>query len=178
MSHREIKSKYGVPISTLSYWKNKYDTSNINTKAKFDNLILEITKDDWYDIRSDGSIWTCIPPSGPRGSKKYPWRKINRFNYQNYEVIKYKNCDLKVHRIIYQKFIGDLDPTLEINHIDGNKTNNIQSNLELISKKDNISHAINNGSIKTILNENIVKQIKTMYSNNIRIFNLVEQLNL
>ena len=132
LSYNEIQQKYGVPKSTLSYWKNKYDTSNIDTKAKFDNLILEIIKDDWYDIRSDGTIWTCVPPSGPRGEYQYPWRKINRI-HNGYEVIRYKNCYLKVHRIIYQKFIGDLDPTLVINHIDCNRSNNDITNLNSLN---------------------------------------------
>lgn len=48
---------------------------------------------------------------------------------------------LFVHRVVYQKFIGDLNPSLDINHIDGNRTNNHRANLEQISRSENLKHS-------------------------------------
>lgn len=49
-----------------------------------------------------------------------------------------------VHRLVATHFI-DGDTDLQVNHIDGNKKNNHYSNLEYLSCKDNINHAIKLG---------------------------------
>lgn len=123
-------------------------------KAVNDDLIDLLVKDKWYDIRSDGTIWTCRPPSGPKGTKKYPWRRVDRLrknkdgSIDGRYIITYTSDHdpdnrgfLQVSRVIYRNFNGPLDPELEINHIDGNWKNNIPSNLELITKHENHEHA-------------------------------------
>lgn len=50
-----------------------------------------------------------------------------------------------VHSLVASAFHFKNDPTLEVNHIDGNKLNNCPSNLEWVSRKDNILHAIRIG---------------------------------
>jgi hypothetical protein len=54
-----------------------------------------------------------------------------------------------IHRLVYEKFVGKIKKPLEINHKDGNKANNHISNLELVTHRDNIIHAVNIGSIKS-----------------------------
>jgi hypothetical protein len=49
---------------------------------------------------------------------------------------------LKLHRIIYQTFIGELDNTKQINHIDYNRENNRLENLEQISCTENNRHRV------------------------------------
>jgi len=55
-----------------------------------------------------------------------------------------RNYSASVHRIVAHHFI-DGDKDLQVNHIDGNKLNNNSTNLEYISCKDNIEHAIKLG---------------------------------
>jgi len=45
------------------------------------------------------------------------------------------------HTLVARYFIGPLPKGLEINHKDGDKTNNNVSNLEYISHQENITHA-------------------------------------
>lgn len=52
-----------------------------------------------------------------------------------------------VHRLVASAFIGDCT-NLEINHIDGNKKNNIFSNLEICDKSYNTKHAYRLGLMK------------------------------
>lgn len=46
-----------------------------------------------------------------------------------------------VHRLVAESFIDIGDSTLEVNHIDGNKSNNCVDNLEWVSHKYNIQHS-------------------------------------
>lgn len=47
-----------------------------------------------------------------------------------------------VHRIVYMHHHGDIPEGLQINHIDGVKLNNTIGNLELVTPRENILHAI------------------------------------
>lgn len=50
-----------------------------------------------------------------------------------------------IHRLIAEYFIDNTKLHLEVNHIDCNKKNNHVSNLEWVTPKENMRHAINNG---------------------------------
>jgi hypothetical protein len=53
-----------------------------------------------------------------------------------------------VHRIIATTFIENDDPSLIVNHIDGNKLNNNINNLEWVTFKENTKHALENNLVK------------------------------
>lgn len=50
-----------------------------------------------------------------------------------------------VHRIVYETFVGDIPEGLQINHLDGNKSNNHLSNLEVCTASENVKHAFATG---------------------------------
>lgn len=51
---------------------------------------------------------------------------------------------LKVHRLVYQAFVGPLDPNLQVNHENGRKNDNRVKNLVQMTPKQNTQHAIQN----------------------------------
>ena len=68
-----------------------------------------------------------------------------------YQVNLYKDKvqrTLYVHRIVAETFISNPNMYPEVNHIDGNKLNNKVNNLEWVTAKQNMGHAVKNGLFK------------------------------
>lgn len=52
-----------------------------------------------------------------------------------------------VHRLVAAAFIGAIPRTAEVNHKDGDKANNSAGNLEIVTRQENIDHAVRIGLI-------------------------------
>jgi transcriptional regulator with XRE-family HTH domain len=182
-SYKQIADKFGTSKSMTHYWCNNINYSS-NSKAQLDHLIENIIVDPLYDIREDGTIWTLKDKTGKLVTNT--WRQCDKKRDQNYKAVKYSGKNLRVHRIVYRKFKGKLDPNLEINHIDGNKHNNTPENLELLTSQENIQHSVDNKlhcfgeKVGTsVLTEDIVKTIRQLfYHHNLSKSEIQKKLNL
>jgi hypothetical protein len=70
--------------------------------------------------------------------------KSNGYKEVNLYVGGNKNKMTYVHRAVYSAFNGCISEGFQINHIDGDKSNNKLSNLELVSASENMRHAFHN----------------------------------
>jgi hypothetical protein len=67
--------------------------------------------------------------------------KIPGLTTTGYPQISAKGKTWLVHRLVWEAFNGEIPSGMQINHIDGVKTNNALSNLEIVTPKQNIQHA-------------------------------------
>lgn len=52
-----------------------------------------------------------------------------------------KGKSMYVHRLVIESFIGEIPRGLQVNHIDGNKSNNRLDNLEIVTNRENSIHS-------------------------------------
>jgi hypothetical protein len=52
-----------------------------------------------------------------------------------------KQRNIYAHRIVAFKIFGPIGELMQVNHIDGDKTNNSPSNLELMTPRQNLKHS-------------------------------------
>lgn len=63
-----------------------------------------------------------------------------------------------IHQLVARHYIDSPNNKTQVNHIDGNKENNIYTNLEWVTPKENISHAHKIGLRN---NEGLLKSVKS-----------------
>lgn len=173
LSFEASRTRVQIPPPPLSLFKRKKGTMSLYS-TNHQHLYDQILADPDYDIRIDGTVWARRPLSGvPTHGKVYPFRRFDRKIKNGYWVISYFGKFIKVHKLVYRKFIGPLDPNLTINHKDGIKDNNAPDNLEQISHFANCQHALNNGLFcvgsnmpGSKLNEDQARLIKLLHIRN------------
>ena len=79
-----------------------------------------------------------------------------------YHMYSINGKQIRAHRLVAEKFIPNPNNYTIVNHIDGNKLNNIYTNLEWCTSQQNSQHAVTNG-----FNKNIKKVINYDTNNNI-----------
>ena len=107
-----------------------------------------------YEISNLGNVRKKIKPC------------LNKEGYESVGLISDsgKRKDLKVHRIVANLFIEKKDHNRNlVNHKDGIKNNNIVSNLEWCTAKENTRHAIENGMFNTKFHDFTLEEKQEMH---------------
>jgi hypothetical protein len=109
-----------------------------------------------YEITKEGKVYSL-----KHNKRNEIFGYIDKYGYRR--VIIYENGKRKkhlVHRLVVEKYISNPNQLPQVNHKDGNKLNNNVENLEWVTAKENIQHAIKLG-LRTAGNEKITeKQVK------------------
>lgn len=121
-----------------------------------------------YVVYEDGRIWSQF---------KNDWSSTTKrkdgyvgFSYRN---ISGKRCCKTLHRVVYETLNGPIPRGLEINHKDGDKTNNSLINLEAVTSSQNKKHAfamglrrilVGSDIARTKLSESDVREIRRLFA--------------
>jgi hypothetical protein len=120
-----------------------------------ETLFKEIERFPGYLAYSDGRIF----------SKKFGKFLKGSFDKQGYHRVHiyvggYKNKTIKTHRLIAETFLPKQDSKMDVNHINGIKSDNRIENLEWCTRSQNILHAFRTG-LKKIPDSQKVRFKKT-----------------
>lgn len=105
---------------------------------------------DEFEAAADGRVRRVKFKGCPyRGRVLKP--SLDRNGYPKVAVhVAGKRKWIPVHRLIAVTFLGPRPPGLQIDHIDGDKTNNAASNLEYVTGSENMRRAFRLGLVKPI----------------------------
>jgi hypothetical protein len=139
-------------------------------------------RDTEYYVTEDGRVYSkkyhpiknrnCEIKEIKLGLDRYGYLRVNIYTNK-----KFKTC--RVHRLVAEVYLPNLNNLPEVNHHDGIKTNNNVSNLYWCTSSENTKHAFENGLQKPMkgekhpnskLTEEQVKWIKENYIRNHREF--------
>lgn len=104
----------------------------------------------WKDIKGYEGKYQISNLGRVRNNKSIIKPQKDNIGYM--KVILYKNKTRKtkkIHRLVAEAFLDNINNKPEVNHINGNKEDNKVSNLEWINHKNNCIHAVKKGLIKT-----------------------------
>lgn len=111
--------------------------------------------EDRYEVSNFGrvlSLTRIIERSDGRKSKLEGRLRNLGLNSDGYPAVKlYKNSkakNVKVHRLVAQCFVDNPKNKKIVNHLDGDKTNNLATNLEWVTSSENAQHAYDTGLFK------------------------------
>ena len=102
-----------------------------------------------YEIAQDGTVRRRMPGKGTHvGRILKPWP--GRHGYPQVGISRmvggvHLTRSRSVHRLVMAAWVGSCPEGMECHHIDGDKTNPHLSNLEYVTHKDNIRHAVADG---------------------------------
>lgn len=103
------------------------------------------TQEEWRDVPEYEGLYRVSNLGRVFRVDKGYFVTLQAFKTGYIFVALYKHSKRKlfrIHRLLMAVFVGTPPPRHEVNHLDGDKTNNQLSNLEYVTRSQNIRHAI------------------------------------
>ena len=102
--------------------------------------------DSWYDIPGyDGKYQVNTKGQVKSNTKKSKGKLLSISETNNYHRVKLNNKSVSLHRIVALTFLPNPKNLPQVNHIDGDKSNNTLKNLEWVCHSENQKHAYETG---------------------------------
>ena len=114
-------------------------------KIKNDQKLHLLAKSGFFQVNPEGRIETNRRWNGHR-DVEVPWYVCDRLDGKGYRYVSWHMVRVKAHRLAYLLHHPNEDITgLEINHLDGVRTNNLPENLEKCDTSRQSKHAYDTG---------------------------------
>lgn len=138
-------------------YEGLYEISNCGRVKGIDRKTRVIRKGHSQEMRVPEKIFT-----GYKGKTHYCQVALYKDGIKKH---------MQVHRLVAEAFIPNPDNKRQVNHIDGNKQNNIVTNLEWVTPSENILHSFKTGlnpcsgekNFQAKLTKEQVTEIKRVY---------------
>jgi hypothetical protein len=100
-------------------------------------------------VDSEGHVWSLVDRSAKTMMLRAVPRRAERRAKTGYSIVHFwldgRQYLVTAHRLVWTVLNGPIPAGMAINHIDGWKTNNAPSNLEVVTPAENIRHAVRTG---------------------------------
>ncbi len=165
-----------------------------------EEIFLNMLHQGIIDLSADGTFYRHFVIRRPGGSpprfipvvpRPFGWISHNT-GYIKLSLHRIRNgvshtFDTLAHRVVWMFFYGSIPEKMEINHIDGIKQHNSIGNLELVTRKENVYHAMyvtgafnprgeHNPNAK--LKSHEVKRIRELYRNGVKIHEIAKKFTI
>lgn len=122
----------------------RYRKNHSNARAyhKIGELLVTTEGEEWRDAVAKGDVYyvSNIGRVAYKRKNEHLYLYTHRINHNGYVVIGKKS--VFVHRLVATAFISDIPEGMVINHKNGIKTDNRVENLEIVTPRENVIHAI------------------------------------
>ena len=120
---------------------------------------LKLIEKGVIEIRPDGSIWRLKVGKGGHGWRDCkPYLAGSIHKYSKYRVVSWMEnktlYSVRAHRLVYVHFFGPIPEGYEIHHKNNNKIDNRPENLELVTHKQNMRKAADDGLYQNVHGSN------------------------
>ena len=105
------------------------------------------------------TIYSKILVLHPGGNNEYLQAYLHKDN---------KVTNFLVHRLVANAFIASIPSGYEVNHKNGNKTDNRVQNLEIVTHQENITHSMNNSLFRALGEDHYASKLTNAQASEIR----------
>lgn len=109
-----------------------------------DDVTMVALSDGRFTVEESGKIWRCATVTRSGSVKMIEPRRADFLHAGNrYLKVRIgRGRNVAAHRMVWLALRGSIPSGMEINHKDFNRSNNCIDNLELLTHKENVIHAV------------------------------------